>query len=214
MKKFLLIVLTFIFITPAFAQTVNSGSWSMLAIKAPVGEKVTLGYNHIFLRRNDYYKNKNQMFGDFTIGYKLNSQFSFQLLNRYVFVPEDNNDAIWFFLDANHVWKKSEQKFSIKNRLRLHYGTELLNDPDQGDFLRYTIDVKAHIHPTLTPFITMEPFYQFNGINKFQRVRYELGTRWKIAPHWNLAAMYRIEDFNSTIDVVSHFIVIGLTYKI
>ncbi len=216
MKTYIVLVLLLILNVNLSAQsTTTYGSWNMLALKLPLNEKLTLGYNHIFLRQDDFYKSSNRMFGDLTLSYKMDANWSFQMLNRYVTVPEKDNDAYWVFLDANYTLKKEDSPFSMKARMRLHLGSELLNEAIQGDFLRPAIFVYLNTIPNITPFLSAEPFYQFNAVNDFQRIRYELGAQFKFSKKFGGVLMYRIEDLvKSNPKTDAHFIVAGLSYKL
>jgi len=198
------------------AQSVSSyGSWNILGIKAPIKDKWTLDYNHIFLRNNDYYKDHNRMFSDLSLSYKLGSGIGLMLLQRYVTVSGEDNDAYWIFADVSHTWKQKDGAFSIKSRLRAHIGTEWVGEFQQSDFLRAAVFFNLTLPSKFTPFASIEPFYQFNDLNQLNRIRYELGTKWKLLPRLNLSAYYRIEDFmNNDSRLIAHFIVVGLVYKI
>lgn len=204
------------FANPVNAQVNNNlQSWNIIGVKWPVNQKWTIGYSHNFLRWDDFYGDHNQMFGDLTVAYKLQSNISFQFLNRFVLIPGENNNANWIFIDANYVWKKEGSPLSIKNRLRLHYGAEWVGDFEQGDFLRYALIFNYKASEKFTPFLSAEPFFQLNGRQAFQRNRYELGTRWKIAPRWTLTGAYRIDDFVGDGAGTSwQVIVLHLSYRI
>ena len=215
LRYLLLICLFSLVFSQANAQSTSStGSWTMLGVKLPFAKKWQLSYNHIFIRSNDFYADHNRHFADFSLAYQHNSKMSFQFLNRFIPVPGEGNNAYWIFLDANYVVKKPEKKWSLKNRIRFHLGTEAFGEMAQGDFIRLAAFLNYSVKQW-TPFFSVEPFFQLNGLNELQRVRYELGTKFKINSHWGLTGYYRIEDFtNRDIRLFAHFIVTGLTYRI
>lgn len=212
------ILLLFLLISSARAQNPTlhmADSWTMLGVKAPIGNKFTAGYNHIFLRQENFYGRHNRMFGDWTLSYKVNSNWSLMYLNRFVMINGEGNDAFWIFLDVNYTNKKPEDKFWMKLRMRAHLGTEWTNGIDQADFLRPSVFLYLKSNDKLTLFTSVEPFVRFAEPDGIQRVRYELGALFKLSPDLSGVFIYRMEDINLVEpNLLIHFIVAGLTYKL
>ncbi|MEM9820651.1 MAG: DUF2490 domain-containing protein, partial [Bacteroidota bacterium] len=189
----LLILLSLFICTsgPAFAQSTSStGSWTILGLKWPFAPKWQLAYDHIFIRQNDFYAEHNRHFADFKLAYQHNSKVSFLLLNRFIPVPGEANNAFWIFIDANYLVKKSNKKWSLKNRIRMHLGTEAIGELNQADFIRYAAFFYYPVKKW-TPFFSFEPFFQLNGLNELQRIRWEIGTNYKFNDRWGMTAYYR-----------------------
>ena len=216
-SQLLCFLLLFIFssLTLSAQSVSNFGSWNILGVKASLADKWTLTYTHNFLRMEDYYKEHDRVFSDLSLNYKLRPNISLNLLQRYVTISGDDNDAYWIFADVNYIWKQKGGAFSVKGRARAHIGTEWVGEIAQSDFLRTALIFNLTLHPKLTPFISLEPFYQFNGVNELNRIRYELGTKWKVFPRLNLTANYRIDAFgNRDPKLQAHVIVLGIVYQV
>ena len=194
-------------------KTIINDSWNIVGISVPVNDKLQLGLKPNMIRQNDYYKDYNRIFLDFTIKYKQSPQWSFQLLQRTV-INNDANESIWFFFDVAHTHKETGHAFSIKNRLRFHFGTEALENDLVGDFLRYEFSFHHPLGEKTKMYFALEPFYQFNQKNELQRIRYELGLKRKLHPRWNLGlTMRREEAFPPTPNLGRNTIVSSLVYS-
>lgn len=175
-------------------KTIIKNSWNTPGLAYHLNDKWAIAFKPIIIRNGDFFMEHDRVFADFTIKYKLDKNWSFQLLERTVIIP-DATEQIWFFIDAAYKVSSENLPFSVGNRLRMHYGTEFTDYESIADFIRYQLAIHYPLKKGFTPIFTFEPFWQFNQLNELKRIRYEGGFSWKFAKNFKFGVLYRYEEF-------------------
>lgn len=138
---------------------------------------------------------------------KLGKGFSVGALPRYWIQPDGRADQFTVFYDLNHSFKRSKWKFT--NKLRFHWGANW--QQDLADFLRWQPKIGYHFHEKANAFVATDWFFQFNGINKMRRVRYQVGYFFRCDKTTALSTQYwREESIGIDPKIVTNIFVLTL----
>ena len=149
---------------------------------------------------------------DLTLKRGIGHGLSIAVHGRTWYMPNSTmRQFLW--LDLAHQLPQLSFPIKLKHRLRLHYAFDI-SDRADGDFLRYVFHVSPDLKNNLVqPFFAIEPWYQFNGYNGFQRVRWEYGFNVNASKNLKLIVFMRQEDFHDLNEIYTNFIwMTGMQY--
>lgn len=188
------------------AQTDNV-NWSSLRLRKQINSKLTFDIRPI-IRINDNISKYQNASIDFSINRKIAEGWSVQFLSRTWFLPDS---PLGQFLWADVAHKTKIGAHNISNRIRMHYSlnTNLINP---ADFIRWQTTISPKVKSKFRPFLSIEPWFQLDGLNAFTRIRYEPGFNIDLGSNYNFTFMWRKQDSISIepADIQNH-IVITLT---
>lgn len=207
MKKSFLISTILIFL--AFGGSAQDHiSWSSISLSKKINDRFTFVFKPI-VRHNISTSTYLNYSPDYMVKYKLNSAWSFQLFGRSWIVPEGpDRQFLWF--DVKHTLKLKD--FTISNTARLHGAIDRF--VEDGDFLRWHPYVKWNKHKKIQPLAGLQFFYQMNGLNELQRIRYALGAHVPLLENHTLQFQYWNEVFYNRPEIFRvHIWVVNLSYS-
>ncbi len=188
MLKYTILLLLLIPMIQVSGQTADNVLWAAFKLHKKLDPKTSVALTPI-VRLNDDLSDYQNFSIDLSIKRKIADNWSVQLLERTWFIPDAKiRQFLWFDI----IFSKKLKDFNISSSLRLHYALDLYDNKD-GDFIRWKTTLKLLSLGKFQPFVSIEPWFGFNGANEFQRIRYEPGMTYKINDRFGLLAMYRRE---------------------
>jgi len=193
--------------------TISSGqdhiTWTSFSVSKKLNDKFTVVVKPIF-RHNVSTSTYLNYSPDYMLKYKLNSAWSFQVFGRSWIVP-DGPDRQFLWFDAKH--SKNFGDFNVSNTFRVHGAIDRF--VTDGDFLRWHPYVKWNKHKKIQPLAGLQFFYQMNGLNELERIRYVLGAHVPLLDRHTLQIQYWDEVFYSRAEIQRFNIwVINLAYTL
>ncbi len=188
MRSFVLFVcLSFLTCVNGIGQ--DHTTWTSFSISKKLDKGFTFVFKPIF-RHNVSTSSYLNYSPDYMLKYKLNNAWSFQVLGRSWIIPEGpDRQFLWF--DAKHSKKLGD--FNLTNTFRVHGAIDrFIEDPD---FLRWHPYVKWTKFKKIQPLVGLQFFYQLNGLNELERIRYALGFHAPIYDRHTLQFQYWDEVF-------------------
>ena len=205
----------FYFFASANAQ---DNSDAILWIGPAITKKLDDNFSAKLWHVTRFNENVSSYFNNFAEGflsYKINKAHSFGLGYRLTFAerPEPFPDDHWIMLDYKLNASVSES-LDLKNRLRYQHALDLKDFP-LGDFFRNILFVVPKTKLKIKPFLAIEPWFQTNGVNEFNRFRYEFGFNYKFLEHFNYMMKYSREDIIAIDPIPTNHIIFSiLTFNI
>ena len=211
--QFYLVLVALILCLNAYGQD-NShdlGSWTSLQLNYKAGNKVTLKAKPI-MRHNQDLGNYTDSSIDLIIAYKINNNWSLQLLDRHWFIP-DAPDRQFYFFDVNYKTKLNE-KFTLTNTLRYHLAFNW--NRDDADFIRLQPTLNYNTGGKFKPFIGYTAFYRLGDISGIVGARYKAGCSYTFSDRTGLSLTYwNQDDYNADFPLAkSHIILLNLSYNL
>ena len=192
-----------------FGQT-DLGSWSSVSALWQSSEKLSLKLRPIVRHNMDLSSYANSSI-DFSLAYKINSQWTVLLLERHWFIPEAG-DREFLFFDVKHQAKLSS-KLNLQNRLRWHLALDISGVDE--DYIRYEPTFKFKTNSKFTPFVAADFFIAIGSDRTSNRVRYVLGTVYKISEHIGINFQFWHQSGITDLDFPKDYIlVLDLAYRI
>lgn len=183
--KFFLFLIGWMFLnTSGFTQQRDNISWHFFQIDKKIDEQWSASLKPIvrFHRDLGYYQNFSV---DYSLGYRLNPSWSASVIGRTWFLVNGNKrQFIW--LDIAHETKAKH--LILQNKVRLHGALDI--DLKDGDFIRYLPDITFTKWKKWQPNAGLDFFFQMNGLNYLQRVRYKAGLKFIPNPVWSFKFEY------------------------
>jgi hypothetical protein len=200
-----------LFLFPIYTSAqIDNQSWTSLSIRKQVSSNTIIQIKPTERRFNNLKDHQNSSI-DLSFQTKIKNGWSFGGLARTWFVP---NEKIRQFLWANITHSFNSDRIKMSNKVRLHYALDI-NDRKDPDFLRWNFQIGPNLKKKVEPFIAIVSFFRMNGINDFQRIRYEPGLKWKINKNWILSTVFRRETtLNRKPKIKTNVYVVTLGYYI
>jgi len=195
MNKQCLISATWIFIIWTVIQPqwigaqVDNVIWSSVRLRKQVDDKLRLDIRPIMRFNNDISTYQNVSI-DISVNRKLNKGWHVQVLSRTWFLP-DSPMGQFLWADVGHRTKIGQH--ALSNRVRLHYSFNT-NEINPADFIRLQTTITPAVKAKFRPFLSIEPWFQLDGINGYTRIRYEPGFNYPLGNDYNFTLMYRRQD--------------------
>lgn len=182
-------ILSFAFGSNLQAQTNDNILWASFKVQQNITPKTSLTIRPI-IRFNENLTNYQNMSIDISAKRKFGKGWSMQLLSRTWFIPEQKNRE---FLWVDLAYEKPFKNISAGTSLRYHYALDI-NDRKDPDYIRWKTTVTFLKWGKVKPFLSIEPWFRLNGIETFQRIRYEPGLNYKFTKQLSLNMTYRREE--------------------
>ena len=185
------------------------GSWTILSLGHKINDKWSLKLAPIVRHRDNLSTYANTSI-DFAITYNINKTFSFTLLERHFFIPDDADRNFYFFdLKAKH---KLRDKWTFQQNLRYHFGNNI-NDRIDPDFIRY--QPKLIYAPTSkSKFFTMlDPFFRVTDPASLAGIRYEVGYDRSLANGFGVNFQYRYQRGHGDTPIATSHILLFILRK-
>ena len=215
MRIFLLLIFTPLIFTSANGQNnTDAILWIGPAITKDLDDNFSAKVWHV-TRINENVSTYQNNFAEAFLNYKLNDVHGFGVGYRLTFLElgEVFPDAHWIMADYKLKAPVSEL-LTIKNRLRYQHALDV-QDLAAADFLRNILFLVPKTHLKIKPFVGIEPWFQLNGENNINRLRYEFGFNFKFMENFNYMMKYSREDIIALNPVpTNHIIFAILTYNI
>ena len=191
-KKLLIICLAanfiFLSINRLNAQSDNTVGtlWLAFTIKYNIDDKFSIKNTSLTRYRDDgdgYHNSFHQPF----INYKLNKEHALGVGYRGTWF-EEVPDLHWILLEYKFN-KALGEKFKVVNRLWYQHDIDHA-EIEFRDFFRNHTTLHFVSNNKIKPYIGIEPWFQINGINEFNRLRTLVGFNWKLHENINLSVQY------------------------
>lgn len=186
--KFLLFSLAFTCSTIIQAQIDDHIIWATLKLQKQLNPKTSVAFTPIF-RFNDDISNYQNMSIDVSAKRKVAKDWSVQLLARTWFVPDDQ-DRQFLWLDV--IYGKKFKHIQIGSFVRYHFAFDI-KDRTDADFIRWKTTFTLLSFGKFKPFVAIEPWWRLEGVNDFQRMRYEPGIKYDASKELSFSAVLRRE---------------------
>jgi len=214
MNRFQLCLLLLVISSFVSAQDVvphDLGSWTSVQLNYKAGDKITLKAKPI-VRHNQDLSNFANSSRDFMIAYKINNNWSLQLLDRHWFMP-DQGDRQFYFFDLNYKTDLSE-KFTLSNTLRYHLAFNW--NRDDADFIRFQPTLNYKTASKFKPSVGYSLFYRLGELSGAVGARYKLGCKYVISDKMGLQLTYwNQDDYNENFPLAkSHIFLLNLSYNL
>ncbi len=170
------------------AQTDNV-NWSSFRLRKKIDDKLTFDIRPI-IRFNNNISSYQNVSIDLSIKRNIGDGWSVQFLSRTWFLP---NSPLGQFLWADVGHKTKIGAHGISNRIRMHYSMNT-NEINPADFIRWQTTITPAVKGKIRPFLSIEPWFQLDGINAFRRIRYEPGFNYDLGNNYNFTFMWRKQD--------------------
>ncbi len=184
-------------------------TWTSFSVSKKLNDKLTAVFKPIF-RHNVSTSTYINYSPDYMLKYKLNNAWSFQVLGRSWIVPNGpDRQFLWF--DAKH--SKNFGDFNLSNTFRLHGAIDRF--VEDADFLRWHPYIKWNKNKRIQPLAGLQFFYQMNGRNELERIRYVLGAHIPLLDRHTLQFQYWDEVFYNRPEIFRVNVwVINLSYTL
>ena len=167
---------------------IDNISWSSFRVRANLDDRTRLDIRPIF-RFNEDFSNYQNMSIDFSVNRSLGNKWAGQFLVRQWMIPDNvNNVFLWF--DIGHAFQIPKLYLKMYNRVRLHWALDVQGEVLQ-DFIRIQSRIAADMKSKFIPFISVEPWWQLNGVGKLRRIRIEPGINWKMGEDLSFELIFR-----------------------
>lgn len=187
------------------------GSWTSARLIYKAGDKITLKARPI-VRHNQDLSNYDNTSIDLSVSYKIDKNWSVQLLDRHWFIP-DGPDRQFYFIDVNHKANLSE-KFTLSNTLRYHLAVNWNRlDPN---FIRYQPILSYKPGGKFIPFVGYTAFYRIEDFQGFVGARLKAGCKYAASSKIGLQLTYWNQDeYNKEFPInKAHVILFNLNYNL
>ena len=193
-----------------FCQTRDNIIWASVKAQKKINDKITLILAPI-VRINDDITGYQNSSVDYALKYKLNKNWSTQVLGRTWFIP-DGQDRQFLWLDI--AWSRTLNPFKLSSSLRWHHAFDIKDRMDP-DFFRWKTGLTFTGLDRIQFLFNIEPWFQLNKADQWQRIRYEPGLKLKINDPLDLLLMYRRENTINTVPSNNlNMYVLTLTIKV
>jgi len=199
--------------TNAISQDlIDHHSWNYAKFSFKINDKWSMNITPTYRFHKDLTEFQD-VFVDYQINRKLYPGLIGGIMGRTFAIPgQKPRQFIWYIL--KYSMPDLIPGVNIGHMLRFHNGVDI-NEREDADFLRYKLTVSIPtLNKRINPFAVVEPFYQFNGVNKFDRWRYEIGSSIKANSDLKFFGFLRIEDFTEHVTDVNFYIwMVGFQYQ-
>ena len=159
--------------------------WAGVAFTSQLDDKATIQFKPFYRAQSDFSEYQNSSL-DLSVRRQFGKGWYGQVLGRTWFIP-DRKIQQFLWLDIGH--KKDFGAITMTNYLRLHYAM-LNNTALAGDFLRYKVSFAPRVKGPIKPSFAFEPWWQLNGVHRFERYRIEPGLKFIINPNMNIGVVW------------------------
>jgi len=185
-----------VFFLALFGRTVSAQSqdilWAVQNAIIPFSDQWSVQVKPI-IRMDEGYTELLNASVDLSLHYKASKRWSFMILNRTFHIP-DAGIRNFIFLDAKFTYSEKGFPFAYRSYLRYHLAFDI-HDRMDPNFLRINNDFRPNLKSKIIPLVGIEPFFQLDGVNNINRVRYKVGFVWKFRPNANFNVQYWQEQF-------------------
>lgn len=182
---FCVFFLSFSFLTTNMSAQLDWRSWSSVQFNYKASDRFTFKLKPI-VRHNSDLGNYDNTSIDVMVAFKINQKWSGMVLNRYWFLPDQEDREFWFF-DLSHK-TFSKEKFSFSNQVRYHLAVDW-NRKDI-DFFRYAPNFSYKINKTFQTFFVPEMWFRLNDKRVLGGFRHILGTHITFSKKVKLTLQY------------------------
>ena len=195
-----------LFVSDAYTQADNT-LWASVRLRIVPDDKSKIDIRPISRFHENYSDYRNTSI-DYTYSRKVSSLVTLGLTGRTWFLEDGGNrQFVWPFISLGIKSGKS----SINTRFMKHWAIDIDGVPDR-DFFRIKPSMTYPLNDKLSSQIAVEPWYQFDDVNSFARIRYEISLAYKLTKHLSASAMYRREE--DKISPEFDMMVTTLTYQL
>lgn len=192
------------------AQTTDNILWAGVQVKQKLNDK-TLWAAKPILRLNDNLSAYQNWSIDVMIQHKFTQQLSARFLHRTWFLPDEvYRHFFWFDL----MQAKTVGAIKWSNQIRFHYAADVGERRD-GDFIRFQTQVALMNLGKVRPFIGVEPWFQMNDFQRWQRARYQIGISYQLSQQWSVSSvLWREEWWNNAPNPNFNIWLLTLAYQL
>ncbi len=204
MKIFKTIIFIFFYYL-GFSQGQNDHiNWSFNKFTFAINDTWKMDITPI-VRLNKNFTNLQNSSLDYMFRRSIAKDLSIGFLGRTWFVPNQKiRQFIWF--DVNHQLPNFNLPIALKQRLRIHWALDI-NDRMDSDFIRYQISLNGKFENSMIqPYLALEPFYQLNKLNYFERLRTEIGFKVKASKDLTFIFLVHKQDRYDQEDLYTEYL--------
>lgn len=204
MSRKVIFILSFLCLT-VLGNAQDHLSWSSIQLNKKINDKWSVFLKPIVRHNisNTQYLNWSP---DYAVNYTFSKNWRAMILGRTWIMPNRSNRQFIFF-DIKH--QHAFSNLTLRNTLRLHLAFDI-DDIADGDFIRWHPSVSLKKIKKIEPYLGLQMFYQLNGRNQLDRIRYVLGasytfnTKYKFVLHyWDEVFYNRDDPFRQNIWVIN-----------
>jgi len=209
MKRKVVFLLWFIGIT-VVGMGQDHVTWSSIQLNKKIDDKWSVVLRPIVRHNisNTQYLNWSP---DYAANYTFNKNWRAMILGRTWFMPNRANRQ-FIFIDIKHQYKFPN--LWVRNTLRYHQAFDI-GDFADGDFIRWHPSVSLKKIKKIEPYFGLQIFYQLNGLNHIDRVRYVVGANYAFSSKYKLVVRYWDERFyNRDVNFRQNIWVVNMVYNL
>lgn len=212
MKKIILVLSLLLGMKIMQAQTTDVELWSGGALDVKLHKRFSASLEQVF-KFNDTISHFKSAYTELGGKFKINRMFSFGFNYRYIENPPAKNAHRF---SGDFIFNLGKKGFPLSFQYRLRYQREKgVNNNNAEDYVRNKFKLDYNLSKLVDPYISLEPFFRFNGKNEFRVMRYEIGLEWRIIKNLQLTSFYRLQkDVNVKRPDKTHVIGLMLSYEI
>lgn len=194
------------------AQTTDIELWSGGALNLKMHKRFSVSAEQVF-KFNDTISHFKSAYSELGAKFKVNRMFSFGLNYRYIENPPTKNAHRY---SGDFIFNLGKKGFPLSFQYRLRYQHEaIVSNNNAEDYVRNKFKLDYNLFKLVDPYISLEPFFRFNGKNEFRAMRYEIGLEWRIIKNLQLTSFYRLQkDVNVKKPDRIHVVGLMLSYEI
>ena len=191
-RSFLVFVIVFMSL-PLWTQPSNDNVlWSGFRFRTQLSSDYSLQIQPFFRFNEDFGGYQNTSI-DISLRRNLGSHWYVQILSRTWFIPDDIRNQQFVWMDIGLRTKFENLGLNMNNSLRWHNalidGTVL-----NRDFIRYKLAFTPDNDWKFKPTFAVEPWFQLNGVNDFERYRIEPGFVYSFTSDLSFVFVWRRQN--------------------
>jgi hypothetical protein len=211
MNRIKLTVSALFICTVLFAQPSDDAFWGGITARVQVNKKLRISLEEQ-IRFNENYSNLNTMLSEAGVSYDLTKNITARSTFRYYYMPSSHN-RFRYTADLSYSWSK--KKFPLRFKYRVRFQNTIRQYTNaSSSYIRNKFTVEYNLSKLADPYISYEPYFKLNYVNKFTVNRYYIGMDWTLRKDLALDTFFMIEsEYGERNPDITRVIGLGLTYK-
>ncbi len=166
--------------------------WSALRFRNQLNSKWSIQVQPFFRFNQDLGAYQNSSI-DLSVRRNLGPHWYVQFLSRSWFIPDGIRDQQFLWLDIGMRSKLPNLGLNMNNSLRWH--NALIDETLLArDFIRYKLAFSPDNDWKFKPTFAIEPWFQLNGVNDFERYRIEPGFVYSFTAQMSFVFIWRRQN--------------------